>query len=48
MTVYLVLGIDAHDTFVLGVYDSKEKAEAAIEFSDEDFAFIWIQERLVE
>ena len=48
MKVYIVVGIDAHDTCILGVYANKKDAEAArAENYEEVFAFVAVSEHEV-
>lgn len=49
MKVYIVVGIDAHDATIIGVYGNRKDAEEArAENYDEDFAFVAINEREVK
>lgn len=49
-SVFLLLGIDAHDTEILGVYETRELAEAARNsdiVQDSDFAFVSVCEKQI-
>lgn len=49
MKVYIVVGIDAHDRYILGVYANKQDAEASREENyEEDFAFVAVTEHEVK
>lgn len=49
-SVFLLLGIDAHDTEILGVYETRELAEAARNsdiVQDSGFAFVSVCEKQI-
>lgn len=47
--VWILYGVDAHDTTTLGVFDSEPKARRAREYAEVDgYAFLTIKEYVVK
>ena len=39
MSIWILTGVDSHDTYILGVFNTKELAEIAKDLNEESYAY---------